>query len=74
MTLLRRHPMRDKNAFVGDHPRYDDLGNQNGSFTVFRLGSDWYWQPRNPGKRLGEVKPFGPFKTAEAAYLSAIGE
>ena len=63
--------MEDGKSFSGKHQMYDDSGNPSGYFVVFRINTDWYWQelhfPITPN-------PFGPYPTAEGAYLAAMGD
>ncbi len=62
--------MQKDKSFVGDHHFYDDLGNPTGSFVVFRINEQWFWQSRP----LETFQPIGPYPDAESAYLGAIGD
>jgi hypothetical protein len=60
-----QHQMSDDKCFAGIHRFLDGAG----SFMVFRIDQYWYWQRRQIGEI--EPEPFGPYATAEGAYLAA---
>lgn len=70
--------------FAGYHRFRTEDGAEYGSFKVYHLDEEvptadepytpgWYWQSEFPGC-LPDGDAFGPFPTAEGAYLDAIKE
>jgi hypothetical protein len=65
-----------KVTFAGYHSKLSDEGKRIGSFVVFRVNNNWFWQECHLpiGRSVDHADPFGPYPTAEGAYLAAIGD